>query len=109
MHDRSGHAHNMLLETALLYGIPIAIVVAALLCLNIKDSICSKIPMLPAITAFIVVLGMVESPMVGMPADPLLALWLAALFARPLEQRAAGKPESERLGIVPCGQQPALA
>jgi O-antigen ligase len=84
MHEHSGHAHNMLLETAILYGIPAALLVAALLCLNIKDSIDGRIPLIPEITAFLVLLAIVESPMVGMPADPMLGLWLACLFARPL-------------------------
>jgi exopolysaccharide production protein ExoQ len=85
MHEHSGHAHNMLLETALLYGIPAALIVATLLCINIKDSIDGRIPMVAEITAFLVLLAFVESPMVGMPADPLLGLWLACLFARPLD------------------------
>ncbi len=84
MFEHSGHAHNMLLETALLYGIPAALIVAGLLAINIKDSIEGKIPMVPEITTFLVLLALVESPMVGMPADPLLGLWLACLFAKPL-------------------------
>ncbi len=85
MFEHSGHAHNLLLEAALLYGIPVAFVIAALLLLNIRDSIYSKIPVIPEFTAFVVILGMVESPMVGMPADPILALWLATIFAPPLK------------------------
>ena len=100
MFEHSGHAHNMLLETALLYGIPITLVVATLLMLNIKDSFCSRIPMIPEFTVFVVVLGLVESPMVGMPADPILALWLASIFAKPLqelEQRSAASVAKQRL------------
>jgi exopolysaccharide production protein ExoQ len=84
MVEQSGHAHNMLLETAILYGIPAALIVLALLFVNIKDSIYGSIPMIAEVTTFVVLLGMVESPMVGMPADPLLGLWLACIFARPL-------------------------
>ncbi len=83
--EYSGHSHNILLETALLYGVISASLVTLLLCLNIKDAIYCKIPMIPEFTAFVVILGMVESPMVGMPADPILALWFAAIFARPLQ------------------------
>ena len=89
MFEHSGHAHNLLLETALLYGIPVTIVVATLLLLNIRDSVYSKIPIIPEFTAFVVILGMVESPMVGMPADPILALWLATIFAYPLQMLEA--------------------
>ena len=86
MFEHSGHAHNLLLETALLYGIPVTFVVATLLLLNIRDSMYSKIALIPEFTAFAVILGCVESPMVGMPADPILALWLATIFASPLAE-----------------------
>jgi len=110
MFEHSGHAHNMLLETALLYGIPITLVVVTLLMLNIKDSFCSRIPMIPEFTVFVVVLGLVESPMVGMPADPILALWLASIFAKPLqelEQQSAATVAEQRLHL-PYGSYPGV-
>lgn len=110
MFEHSGHAHNMLLETALLYGIPITLVIATLLMLNIKDSFCSKIPMIPEFTVFVVVLGLVESPMVGMPADPILAMWLASIFAKPveeMEQKSAATVAKQRLHL-PDSSYPAV-
>ncbi len=110
MYAHSGHAHNMLLETAVLYGIPVTLIIATLLMLNIKDAFCSRIPVIPEFTVFVFVLGLVESPMVGMPADPILALWLASIFAKPLqalEHKSAATVAERRLQVRE-GSYPAM-
>ncbi len=80
MIEHSGHAHNLLLETALLFGIPVAILFFMLLCVNVKDAIENRFIFVRQFTIYLLMLGLVESPLFGLVPDPSMCIWLACLF-----------------------------
>lgn len=103
MIDYSGHAHNIYLETALNHGIPTALLFVVLTLFTLKDALSGRIVVLPEMMAFILVLGMVESPIVGMPSDPLLCLWHCCIFLGPyqyLTQKSEGTANTPALNTA---------
>lgn len=80
MVEHSGHAHNMVLETALLFGIPAALLLCALLAINMHDAWKREIPFVSEFTAFLLPLGLFESPLFGLVPDPAMCVWMACLF-----------------------------
>lgn len=91
MKEHSGHAHNLILEMLLLFGFPTTLLLMCLLVLNVRDVMRKDCAMLPEILVFILILGLVESPLFGMVPDPLMCVWLLCIFGTVIErsQRAA--------------------
>jgi exopolysaccharide production protein ExoQ len=94
MLEHSGHAHNFVLETALLFGIPAAILLCLLLCINISDSLRHECPFVSEFTAFLLILGLVESPLFGLVPDPAMCIWMACLFGPIVERGARSKSDN---------------
>lgn len=80
MAEHSGHAHNIILEPTVLFGIPAALCLIALLSLNVYESILNRIFFVRFFTVYLLVLGLVESPLFGLVPDPMMCIWMACIF-----------------------------
>lgn len=80
MAEHSGHAHNLILEPSVLFGIPAALCVIVLLCVNIRESYYNRTFFVRIFTSYLLVLGLVESPLFGLVPDPMMCIWMACIF-----------------------------
>ena len=80
MAEHSGHAHNLILEPMVLFGIPAALCVIILLSINVYESILNEIFFVRNFTVYLLVLGLVESPLFGLVPDPMMCIWMACVF-----------------------------
>jgi len=76
----SGHAHNILLQPTVALGIPGGILVAALLVWNLFCLFQYPNTILHAFLAFLFVLGLVETPLLGAFPDAMTPIWIAVCF-----------------------------
>ena len=90
MVEHSGHAHNFVLETALLFGIPAACLLCLLLAINLGDAFRKQAPFVSEFIVFLCILGLVESPLFGLVPDPAMCVWMACLYG-PIAQRPIGR------------------
>ncbi len=81
MVEHSGHAHNLFLETALLFGIPTMLLFSTLILISLTDCLRTKHLFIPEFLTFLLVLGLVESPLFGLVPDPTMCIWLSCVFA----------------------------
>jgi exopolysaccharide production protein ExoQ len=75
MEDQSGHSHNILLHPILALGLPGGVLVGVILTLNLAAAYRWKHPILQSVIVFIVVLGLIESPLLGPFPDGVCMLW----------------------------------
>ncbi|MCC6512358.1 MAG: O-antigen ligase family protein [Pirellulaceae bacterium] len=87
MVEHSGHAHNLFLETAVLFGIPAALIFFGLICVNLRDARLNQTFFVREFTTYLLVLGLVESPLFGLVPDPSMCIWLSCLFGPIVGQR----------------------
>ncbi len=75
MEDQSGHSHNILLHPTLALGLPGGALVLLILLMNLYAALKTGHPFITGIITFIVVLGLVESPLLGSFPDGVCMLW----------------------------------
>lgn len=80
MAEHSGHAHNLILEPSVLFGVPAALCLIVLLGVNIRDSYFNRTFFVRTFTSYLLVLGLVESPLFGLVPDPMMCIWMACIF-----------------------------
>ena len=80
MAEHSGHAHNLLLEPMVLFGIPAALCLIALLSINVYESVSNRVFFVRTFTSYLLVLGLVESPLFGLVPDPMMCIWMACIY-----------------------------
>ncbi len=80
MAEQSGHAHNLILEPTVLFGIPAALCLIVLLCINLYDSVQNRVFFVRIFTCYLLVLGLVESPLFGLVPDPMMCIWMACIY-----------------------------
>ncbi len=77
MEDMSGHSHNLILHPILAMGFPGGALVIVILLMNLVNAIRMDSLLLRGVLVFTLVLGMVESPLLGSFPDGLTILWIA--------------------------------
>lgn len=80
MAEHSGHAHNLLLEPMVLFGIPAALCLIVLLWINVYESVLNRVFFVRTFTSYLLVLGLVESPLFGLVPDPMMCIWMACIY-----------------------------
>ena len=75
MEDRSGHAHNMILQPMLAMGFPCALIVVGILLLNGFYAVRLDNSVLRGVLIFLIVLGAVETSVLGSFPDAMTTLW----------------------------------
>lgn len=80
MAEHSGHAHNLILEPTVLFGIPAALCLIVLLSINVYESVLNRAFFVRIFTSYLLVLGLVESPLFGLVPDPMMCIWMACIF-----------------------------
>ncbi len=75
MEERSGHSHNLLLHPALALGLPGVTLVLMILIYNIRWAFKQRDLFIGTMLLFILVLGLVESPLLGSFPDGVCMLW----------------------------------
>ena len=63
-----------------LFGIPAALCLIVLLCINIYESVQNRVFFVRTFTSYLLVLGLVESPLFGLVPDPMMCIWMACVF-----------------------------
>ncbi len=86
MAEHSGHAHNLILEPTILFGIPASVCLIVLLCLNVYESIFNRVFFVRTFTSYLLVLGLVESPLFGLVPDPMMCIWMACIYGAVVER-----------------------
>ncbi len=77
MEDMSGHSHNIILHPILAIGFPGGMMVIMLILLNFVTAIRLNSAVVRGCLIFLVVIGLVESPLLGSFPDALTCIWLA--------------------------------
>lgn len=91
MAEHSGHAHNLILEPSVLFGLPAAFCLIVLLCINVRESYWNRTFFVRIFTTYLLVLGLVESPLFGLVPDPMMCIWMACIFGA-----VVGRPDLAR-------------
>ncbi len=101
MAEHSGHAHNLILEPTVLFGIPAAICLIVLLSVNIYESISNRVFFVRLFTVYLLVLGLVESPLFGLVPDPMMCIWMACVFGSVIPDPASSTTSVASPSILP--------
>lgn len=75
MEEHAGHSHNILLHPILALGFPGGALVLAILILDVIAAFNSNSILMRSVITFIIVLGLVESPLLGSFSEGLCMLW----------------------------------
>jgi exopolysaccharide production protein ExoQ len=82
----SGHSHNLILQPTVTLGFPGGALVVVLLLYNLWIGLTSRSAMLGIFVVFLLVLGCVESPILGPFPDGTTLMWLAVTLFVPILQ-----------------------
>lgn len=103
MSGESGHAHNILLSPTASLGLPGGCLLFAILIWNIFTAYRYPVFLLRAMVSFIVIVGLVESPLLGPTPDGMTFFWFAiSIWPLILEREKRSKLQAELVnGIQP--------
>ncbi len=64
----------------MLFGLPAAACLIVLLCINVYEGYTNRVFFVRIFTSYLLVLGLVESPLFGLVPDPMMCIWMACIF-----------------------------